>query len=85
MLIVRANVDLSINKNEIKETRWLDHNGINQMLEGKNEWSDMVVAPWFRMIWKHFIKPHYPNMNDLMNTNNEEIINCGRLSLTKDS
>ena len=24
-----------------------------------------------------------PNMEDLMNSNNQEIINCGRLSLTK--
>ena len=85
VLIVRANVDLSINKNEIKETKWLNHDGIKEMLEGKNEWANMVVAPWFRMIWKHFIKPHYPNMNNLINSNNEKIINCGRLSLTKDS
>ena len=40
VLIVRANVDLSINENEIKKQEWLDHNGINQMLEGKNEWSE---------------------------------------------
>jgi len=81
VLIVRADVELSINKNEIKETKWLNHKQIIEMLGGKNEWSNMIIAPWFRMIWKHFISPHYPNMDDLINSNNEKIVNCGRLSL----
>ena len=81
VLIVRANVELSINKNEIKETKWLNHKQIIEMLGGENEWSNMIIAPWFRMIWKHFISPHYPNMDDLINSNNEKIVNCGRLSL----
>ena len=81
VLIVRSNVELSINKNEIKETKWLNHKQIIEMLEGENEWSNMIIAPWFRMIWKHFISPHYPNMDDLINSNNEKIVNCGRLSL----
>ena len=81
VLIVRANVELSINKNEIKETKWLNHKQIIEMLDGENEWSNMIIAPWFRMIWKHFISPHYPNMDDLINSNNEKIVNCGRLSL----
>ena len=85
VLIVRANVELSINKNEIKETKWLNHEEILEMLDGKNEWAEMIIAPWFRMIWKHFISPHYPNMDDLINSNNEKIINCGRLSLTSGS
>ena len=81
VLIVRANVELSINKNEIKETKWLNHKQIIEMLDGENEWSEMIIAPWFRMIWKHFISPYYPNMDDLINSNNEKIVNCGRLSL----
>ena len=81
VLIVRANVELSINKNEIKETKWLNHKQIIEMLGGEKEWSNMIIAPWFRMIWKHFISPHYPNMDDLINSNNEKIVNCGRLSL----
>ncbi|MDC3281938.1 isopentenyl-diphosphate delta-isomerase [Euryarchaeota archaeon] len=85
VLIVRANVELSINKNEIKETKWLNHKQIIEMLGGKNEWSNMIIAPWFRMIWKHFISPHYPNMDDLINSNNEKIVNCGRLSLNAGS
>ena len=85
VLIVRADVELSINKNEIKETKWLNHKQIIEMLGGENEWSNMIIAPWFRMIWKHFISPHYPNMDDLINSNNEKIVNCGRLSLNAGS
>ena len=85
VLIVRASPSLSINRNEIKDTKWLNHQEIIQMLEGDNEWKDAIVAPWFRMIWKHFIEPHYPNMDALLSSNSDKIVNCGRLSIDKKS
>ena len=85
ILIVRASPELSINENEIMDTRWLTHEEINQMLEGENEWKNSIIAPWFRMIWKHFIKPHYPDMEALINSNTPKIINCGRLSINSKS
>ena len=85
VLIVRASPNLSINRNEIKDTKWLNHQEIIQMLEGENEWKDAIVAPWFRMIWKHFIEPHYPNMDALLGSSSDKIVNCGRLSINKKS
>ena len=85
VLIVRASPSLSINRNEIKDTKWLNHQEIIQMLEGDNEWKDAIVAPWFRMIWKHFIEPHYPNMDALLSSSSDKIVNCGRLSINKKS
>ena len=85
VLIVRASPELSINENEIMNTRWLTHEEINQMLEGENEWKSSIMAPWFRMIWKHFIEPHYPDMESLIDSNTPKIINCGRLSISSKS
>ena len=85
VLIVRASPNLSINRNEIKDTKWLNHQEIIEMLEGENEWKDAIVAPWFKMIWKHFIEPHYPNMDALLSSNSDKIVNCGRLSINKKS
>ena len=85
VLIVRASPSLSINRNEIKDTKWLNHQEIIQMLEGDNEWKDAIVAPWFRMIWKHFIEPYYPNMDALLGSSSDKIVNCGRLSINKKS
>lgn len=85
VLIVRASPELSINENEIMDTRWLTHEEINQMLEGEDEWKNSIIAPWFRMIWKHFIEPHYPDMEALVNSNTPKIINCGRLSINSKS
>ena len=85
VLVVRASPELSINENEIMDTRWLTHQEINQMLEGENEWKNSIIAPWFRMIWKHFIDPHYPNMEALTKSKNSKIINCGRLSINSKS
>jgi len=85
VLIVRASPELSINENEIMDTRWLTHEEINQMLEGENEWKNSIIAPWFRMIWKHFIEPYYPDMEALIDSNTSKIINCGRLSINSKS
>lgn len=85
VLIVRASPELSINENEIMDTRWLTHEEINQMLEGEDEWKNSIIAPWFRMIWKHFIEPHYPDMEALVNSNTPKVINCGRLSINSKS
>ena len=85
VLIVRASPELSINENEIMDTKWLTHEEINQMLEGENEWKNSIIAPWFRMIWKHFIEPHYPDMEALTDSNTSKIINCGRLSINSKS
>ena len=85
VLVVRASPELSINENEIMDTRWLTHQEINQMLEGENEWKNSIIAPWFRMIWKHFIDPHYPNMEALTKSKISKIINCGRLSINSKS
>ena len=85
VLIVRASPELSINENEIMDTRWLTHEEINQMLEGEDEWKNSIIAPWFRMIWKHFIEPHYPDMEALIDSNTSKIINCGRLSINSKS
>ena len=85
VLIVRASPSLSINRNEIKDTKWLNHQEIIQMLEGEKEWKDAIVAPWFRMIWKHFIEPYYPNMDALLGSSSDKIVNCGRLSINKKS
>ena len=85
VLVVRASPELSINENEIMDTRWLTHQEINEMLEGENEWKNSIIAPWFRMIWKHFIEPHYPDMEALIDSNTSKIINCGRLSINSKS
>jgi geranylgeranyl diphosphate synthase type I len=85
VLIVRASPELSINENEIMDTRWLTHEEINQMLKGEDEWKNSIIAPWFRMIWKHFIEPHYPDMEALVNSNTPKVINCGRLSINSKS
>ena len=85
VIIVRATPELSINENEIKETKWLNHQEIIHMLEGENEWADAIIAPWFRMIWKHFIEPDYPDMEALLKSKSSNIINCGRLSINNKS
>ena len=81
VLIVQANTDVNINKNEINRIIWLDESEICEMIENRGEWASELIAPWFRMIWNHYLEPKYPNIDLILDIRDDEIINCGELMI----
>jgi hypothetical protein len=79
--MVRADVDIVPNPNEISETRWLSAEQINEMIAGGGEWGDKIIAPWFRMIWDKFLFPNYPDIDSSALSSQTEIVRCGELSI----
>ncbi len=55
ILIVRADVELSINANEVSQTRWVTPEQLSQLLEVSDRNNQHRVAPWFRLISEHFL------------------------------
>jgi geranylgeranyl diphosphate synthase type I len=49
ILIIQADVDLSINQNEVSEIKWVTKDELEAMLVGEVE-LDGEIAPWFRCI-----------------------------------
>ena len=49
ILIIQADVDLSINQNEVSEIKWVTKDELEAMLVGEVEF-DGEIAPWFRCI-----------------------------------
>ncbi|KPI38170.1 Isopentenyl-diphosphate Delta-isomerase [Cyphellophora attinorum] len=59
ILFIEAEVDLEINKNEVKDTRWVSPDELRQMFKdvetqsGKDR--DLKYTPWFRLICESFL------------------------------
>ena len=49
ILVIQADVNLSINENEVSETKWVSQEQLHQILSG-NEQIGGEIAPWFRCI-----------------------------------
>ncbi len=85
VLIVQAEAEIHPNPNEISETRWLDPEDMGEMMNGAGHWGGTVIAPWFKMIWEHFLSPQYPDIDSIAKSAREEIVRCGELTIDSPS
>ena len=51
------------------------------MIRGDGVWSDLDVAPWFKMIWEHFLSSSHPDIPASRDV--EDIVRCGELQMKK--
>ncbi len=81
VLVVQANTEVDLNRNEIEKILWLDESEINEMILGTGKWENEIIAPWFMMIWEHYLKPLYPNIATILDSKSIKIIDCGELKI----
>ena len=81
VLIVVADVDVSPNENEISDVLWADITEIDRMMQGVGEWRNESIAPWFRLIWKHFIQPNKCEYKVLSEVTFEGVQFCGEVDM----
>ncbi|HIG37694.1 MAG TPA: isopentenyl-diphosphate delta-isomerase [Candidatus Poseidoniales archaeon] len=79
VLVVRANANAQPNPNEISELRWLDPGELSEMIDGVGHWQNQSVAPWFKMIWEHFLVSNHPKIPTSQDV--KSIIRCGELQM----
>ncbi len=58
VLLVKADVEVTPNPNEIAEVQWVELELLDQIMDGV-ESGDMVIAPWFRKIHALFFRDSY--------------------------
>ena len=81
ILIVEGDAEITPNENEISAVRWMDPAGVGRMMNGEGEWDEETVAPWFRLIWQHFIEPNGCDAKTLANSIVDGIEFCGEVDL----
>ena len=58
IMVVSADTTVDHNLNEISEVLWAEPDEIKRMMEGDGKWHNQVIAPWFRLIWQHYVIPN---------------------------
>jgi len=88
VLIVRADVEVIPNPNEIAEVQWVELELLQEIIQGE-EWNDREIAAWFRMIHGLHILG-LDNYDDILEHNTppkaplgemDAIARCGRLRM----
>ena len=80
VLLVRADVEVAPNPNEIGAHEWVDMDELRRMVSQEGRWGDEVVAPWFKAIVKSYL-PEGTGIDDAMRSRSNEILRFSRLSL----
>ncbi|CAG8480662.1 7963_t:CDS:2 [Ambispora leptoticha] len=62
VLIIRANVDLNINLNEVKAVEWLSIDELRRRFENPGDWK---FTPWFKLISENFLYKWWENLDNL--------------------
>ncbi len=64
IMVVRADVEVSPNPNEIEETRWVSQDELNKMVDEHNA-GNLVIAPWFDLIRIHLLNKWWDDIDDM--------------------
>ena len=79
VLVARTDTEPRPNPNEISEVLWVDPTELKAMVTGKGDWQNRDVAPWFKMIWEHFMESEHPQVPTA--PGHASIIRCGELRM----
>jgi geranylgeranyl diphosphate synthase type I len=80
VMIVKADVELNFNRNEIQAAEWISRDELTNMLEHKGRWKNQLIAPWFEQIIANFF-PNDSSIDDIIKNPQPDIIRCGELSI----
>ncbi|CAG8539304.1 11053_t:CDS:2 [Acaulospora morrowiae] len=62
ILIIRANVDLEVNENEVKAVEYLSLEDLRKRFNNPGDWK---FTPWFKLISEKFLFDWWEKLNDL--------------------
>ena len=81
IMVVRADPTVDHNLNEISEVLWAKPGEVKKMMDGNGKWHDQVIAPWFRLIWQHYVIPKDCDFTMMTTEINDVITYCGEVDM----
>jgi isopentenyl-diphosphate delta-isomerase len=64
VLIIRKDVELSINTNEVKSVQYVTKEELKELIKSC-EMGNVVLTPWFKLICEHFLFQWWDNLDNL--------------------
>ena len=81
ILVVKEDVVINHNENEISDVLWADVETLEKMMAGEGRWAEEVIAPWFRLIWRNFIRDNSQDVSAIVNSKFPGIVQCGEVGM----
>lgn len=73
ILIIRKEVDLSVNPNEVKSVKYVNKENLRDMLESARQGS-VILTPWFKLICEHFLFKWWDSLDKLKEVQDHKTI-----------
>ena len=81
IMVVRADPTVDHNLNEISKVLWAEPDEVKKMMDGNGKWHNQVIAPWFRLIWQHYVIPNDCDFQTMTSKINDVITYCGEVDM----
>ncbi len=79
IFVVKINVQINPNTNEIQKTNYVNKKELDDLFEMSNN-GDVKIGPWFRLIRYHFLDNIWENMESLKNIEDNKVHHMGELN-----
>tara|TARA_B100001250_G_scaffold68809_1_gene55160 strand:- start:3129 stop:3809 length:681 start_codon:yes stop_codon:yes gene_type:complete len=79
IFVVKINVQINPNTNEIQKIKYVDKKELDTLFEMSNN-SDVKIGPWFRLIRNHFLDKIWENMESLKNLEDQKVHHMGEVT-----
>jgi len=79
IFVVKINVQINPNTNEIQKIKYVDKKELDTLFEMSNN-SDVKIGPWFRLIRNHFLDKIWENMESLKNLKDQKVHHMGEVT-----
>ena len=81
ILVVMSDAVINHNENEISEVLWADVETLESMMSGEGKWAEEIIAPWFRLIWRNFIRDNRYDASAIADSKIPGIVQCGEVDM----
>ena len=79
IFVVKTDVQVNPNKNEIQKTNYVNNKELDKLFNMSNDNDDVKIGPWFRLIRENFLDNIWKNIDALENIKDRKVHHMGEV------